>query len=208
VGRIRSSVPRSRLPLHRRPLADPAALRRWLVVLALAAATGLAVSRTLSAAEAARQRWGRTRTVVVATRPLATGDALAGATRTVAWPEGLLPDAAVREVPPGARAAGPIDGGAPLTRGLLATGDDDGRRRVALPVGSAPLPVRPGDRVDVWATTDPSLGGGTLATRRLAVGAEVTSAGDAAVVVAVAPDEVPDLAEAAALATVTLVAVG
>ena len=50
MGRIRASVPRSRLPLHRRPFADPAALRRWLLVVALAASTGLLVSRAVTAA--------------------------------------------------------------------------------------------------------------------------------------------------------------
>ena len=110
--------------------------------------------------------------------------------------------------PAGARAAGPIDPGAPITRSLVDAADDAGRRRVALPVGSAPLPLDPGDRVDVWATTDPSFADGVLATRRVAAGAVVASADHASVVVAVAPGEVAELAEAAALATLTLVAVG
>jgi hypothetical protein len=210
VGRIRASVPRSRLPLHRRPFADPAALRRWLLVAALAAATGLLVSRAMSAATAARERWGDTRTILVASRARAAGEPLAGATRAVRWPAGLVPDGAVTALQPGARSTGPVDAGTPITRSLVSTGDGDGdgRRRVALPVGSAPLPVDPGDRVDVWATTDPSVGDGGLETRRLAAGAEVTSADHVAVVVAVDPADVADLAAAAALATVTLVAVG
>ncbi len=52
------------------------------------------------------------------------------------------------------------------------------------------------------------VGDGGLSTRRLATGAVVSSADHTVVVVAVAPDEVADLAEAAALATITLVAVG
>ncbi len=208
MGRIRASVPRSRLPLHRRPFADPAALRRWLLVLVLAAGTAVLVGRSMSAAESARHRWGRTRTILVAARARAAGEPLDGATRAVPWPEGLVPEGALTEVAPGARTAGPVDAGAPITRSLVDRGDGDGRRRVALPVGSAPLPVGPGDQVDVWATTDPSVGDGGLATRRLAAGAVVASADHAAVVVAVAPDEVADLAEAAALATITLVAVG
>lgn len=208
MGRIRASVPRSRLPLHRRPFADPAALRRWLLVAALAASTGLLVSRAVTAADSARHRWGDTRTIQVAARARAAGEPLHGATRAVRWPVGLVPDGAVARVPAGARAAGPLDAGAPITRALLAPADDEGRRRVALPVGSAPLPVDPGDRVDVWATTDPSLGDRGLETRRLAAGARVVSADHVAVVVGVAPDEVAGLAEAAALATITLVAVG
>jgi Flp pilus assembly protein CpaB len=178
------------------------------VVVALAALTGLLVSRAMAAAESARHRWGETRPILVAERARAAGEPLHGATRTVRWPVGLVPDGALADVPPGALAAGPVDAGAPVTRALVASGDDDGRRRVALPMGGAPLPLDPGDRVDVWATTDPSLGDGGLTTRRLATGAVVASADHAAVVVAVAPDEVADLAEAAALATITLVAVG
>jgi Flp pilus assembly protein CpaB len=177
------------------------------VVVALAALTGLLVSRAMAAAESARHRWGETRPILVAERARAAGEPLHGATRTVRWPVGLVPEGALTDVAPGARAAGPVDAGAPVTRALVASGDDDGRR-VALPMGGAALPLDPGDRVDVWATTDPSLGDGGLTTRRLATGAVVASADHAAVVVAVAPDEVADLAEAAALATITLVAVG
>ena len=208
MGRIRASVPRSRSPLHRRPFADPAALRRWLLVAALAAGTGLLVSRAVASAESARHRWGDTRTIQVAARARAAGEPLAGAARPERWPVGLVPEAALAEVPPGARAAGPIDAGAPLTAALVAEADDAGRRRVAVPVGTAPLPLDAGDRVDVWATTDPSVGDGGLETRRLAAGAVVAWADHVSVVVAVAPDEVADLAEAAALATITLVAVG
>ncbi len=193
-------------------LADPAALRRWLVVIALALLTAATTGRVVGAAEDARHRWGETRAVLVASRAVAGGASLAGATTAARWPIALIPDGALddpNDLPPHARAAGPIAVGRPLSSVDVAPPADDPERgwRVALLPGTAPLPVEPGDRVDVWATTDPSLAGGRPATRRLARGATVVSADEAAVVVAVAEDEVADLAEATSLSTVTVVAV-
>ncbi|QXC63265.1 hypothetical protein KSP35_11030 [Aquihabitans sp. G128] len=177
---------------------------------ALAAATAGLTGRLVAAAQAERERWGETRPVLVADRPLAAGDPLAGAVRTVRWPVGLAPPSALRAVPAGARTAGPVAEGAPLTAASLARGGPGGadRQRLAVPVANARLPLRVGDRVDVWATVDPAVTGAAVATRRVARAATVASAGSRSVVVAVAADEVPEVAEAAALATVTLVATG
>ena len=79
---------------------------------------------------------------------------------------------------------------------------------MAVATGTARLPLSPGERVDIWATVDPSLAGAELTTKRIAVAALVTSAGPTTVVVAVQPAEVSDVAAAVALATVTLVASG
>lgn len=212
MGRVRSSVPRSRLPLHRRPFADPASLRRWLLVSALALTTAAVTGHVLSGAEAARRRWGETRPVLVVERALQAGDALAGAVAVARWPTSLVPDGAMADLgdlPDGAVTSGSASAGSPVTEAVVARtgveGDGD-RRRVALSAGPARLPLERSDRVDVWATADPSLTGGDLATRRVATGAVVTSAKADSVVVAVEPDEVADVVEAAALATVTLVA--
>jgi len=211
VGRVRSSVPRSRLPLHRRPFADPASLRRWLLVAALAVTTAAITGHVLSSAEAARRRWGDTRPVLVVGRALQAGDPLAEAVTEARWPTALVAAGTLvraDDLPEGAVASGSATAGSPVTDALVARrGDDsgDGRRRVALPPGTAPLPLERGDRVDVWATVDPSLAGGELATRRVASAAVVTSARPDSVVVAIEPDEVAEVAEAAALATVTLV---
>lgn len=211
MGRVRSSVPRSRLPLHRRPLADPRALRRWLLVALLAAVTAAITGSVLSRAESARSRWGSTRPVLVTDRAIEAGDPLAGAVTEARWPRALVPDDALTRLPDEAVAAGPVAAGSAVAGMLVAErGDPVGpdRRRVALPVGVARLPVAAGDRVDVWATVDPSISGTRLSTSRVAVGAVVTEAGAEAVVVAVAADEVPAVAEAAALATVTVVGAG
>lgn len=209
-ARPRRRVPRTRLPIHRRILSDPAALRRWLLVLALAAAAAGLVGSVVSRAEAARHRWGETRQVLVTARAVEPGDSLSSAVTVAEWPVALVPSKALTDLPTGARAATAVGQGVAVTPEAV----DDPRgpggdgRRIALPVGPAPIPVEPGDRVEVWATTDPSLAGGSLATRRVATDATVTSADDTAVVVSVSPEDVPDVAEAAALATVTLVAMG
>ena len=211
MGRTRRSFPRSRVPLHRRLLADPAALRSWTVAIVLAVIVAAGVSRVVARANAAEDRWGRSRSVLVATRAVATGDPLAGRVRVASWPAGLVPDGWPIRLPVGARAAAPVAVGAPVTSASLTGGDGATSadvRRVAVPVGEAPLPLRRGDRVDVWATTDPSLADGKLATRRVATGATVVSAGSRAVVVSVGPTEVAAVAEATTLATVTLVATG
>lgn len=211
MGRVRSSVRRSRLPLHRRPFADPAALRRWLLVAALALAAAAVTGSVLTRAESARRRWGTTRPVLVVERELAAGDALADAVTEARWPTALVPAGAVARLPADAVAAGPLAPGSAVAAALVADPGDPlaaDRRRVALPVGVARLPVEVGDRVDVWATVDPSISGAELATSRVAVGAVVTEAGTDAVVVAVDPDEVAAVAEAAALATVTVVGSG
>ncbi len=208
----RRSIPRSRVPLHRRVLLDPAALRYWAVVVVLALLVGTGVSHVLARARSAERRWGRSRPVLVATEAVATGDDLAAKVAVRSWPAALVSAAWPTSVPKDARSAGPLAPGAPVTNASVAgtgsAGADGDRRQVAIPVGQARLSLRRGDRVDVWATSDPSLAKGELATRRVATGAVVTSSGSRAVVVAVRPAEVPDVAEAATVATVTLVSLG
>lgn len=211
MGRIRTRVPRSRLPLHRRLVADPSVLRRYLVVVVLAALTAMLVQRLLAEAERVRHQWGDTRYVMVVSKAIEAGEPLAPATASVRWPVALLPSDPVEDLADGAVAVASLDRGTPLTASLVtsgsATGLDD-RQRIAVPIGRAPIPVSKADRVDVWATVDPSLAGGELSTRRVAADAVVVSAGPDAVVVAVEAPEVDDVAEAAALATITLVAKG
>lgn len=219
MGRVRSLFgssprldrrPRSRLPLHRRPFADPVAYRRWLVAGALALAVAMATSHLLSTAAAARHRWGDTRTVLVTRHPVKAGDGLTGATEKMQWPIALIPEGTLTRLPTDARSVGALAGGMPITEAALvrAGGGGRDRKRIAVATNNARLPLRPGDRVDVWATVDPSLAGTDLTTRRIAVAALVTSATPRTVVVAVRAREVPGVAEAVALATVTLAASG
>jgi RNA polymerase sigma factor (sigma-70 family) len=69
----------------------------WSLTLALAAGTVAVVQRATTDAEDARRRWGETRPTLVATRPVAVGDAL-GPT-----------NAAVRDVPVALRPDGALD---------------------------------------------------------------------------------------------------
>lgn len=201
-------VVRSRVPLHRRPFADPSALRRWLLVGLLAVVTASITARVLAAAESERAAWGETTPVLVLDRPVRAGEALAPATSTARWPRRLVPDGAVVRLRPGAVAAGPLGAGTPLTDAAV-TGDRlVSRVRLALALGDARLELRPGARVDVWATTDPSLSDGELSTRRVAAGAVVVEARRSSVVVAVRPGEVQAVARAAAVATVMLAETG
>ncbi|MGI8756339.1 MAG: SAF domain-containing protein [Acidimicrobiales bacterium] len=200
------------MPLHRRLLLDPATLRSWAGAVVLAVVVAAGVGRVVARAQAAEDRWGRSRSVLVATRPVRTGDRLAGSVRLTSWPAGLVPAGWPTALTAGVRAVAPLAVGAPVTPSTFndngRNGESDGgRRRVAIAAGDAPLPLRRGARVDVWATTDPSLNDGELVTHRVAASAVVASAGSHVVVVAVRPGEVAAVTEASTLATISLVAI-
>ncbi|HEY4377396.1 MAG TPA: hypothetical protein VGM93_09565 [Acidimicrobiales bacterium] len=206
----RSQSPtRSSVPLHRRIAYQRTAVRHWLVVLGLAVVTALVVSRALARGEAAERRWGVTVPVLVATRAIGASRPLAGAVQVKRRPVGVVPAGALRDLRLGARAADPIERGEIITAHRVASGSAAGigsrERTVALPLGRAPLPVHPGEAVEVWATYDPSSADGGPLTRRVAASARVVDAGHDAVTVAVDSDDAASVARAAALATVTLV---
>lgn len=215
MGRARSRhrhpSPRSTVPLHRRILLDPVALRSWLLVGAAAVVVAALVGHVVSRAEATRRRWGETRSVVVAGRPIPAGGRLAGATEVRTWPVALVPIGAVRagEVDDDARATMPVTAGSVLTTralGPIRSSDPaSGRPRLAIPLGRTHPPLRRGDRVEVWATTDPSLTNGRLSTDRVVGRAMVTAVDDASATLAVSPEEVPEMAEAVTISTITVV---
>lgn len=197
-------LPRSRVPLHRRLVRDRAVIRHWLVVAVLAWILAALVTSAVGRAETTQRRWGRTAAAWVAVRPLRAGDALDGALREERWPEALLPPSAARPQP-GTRAAAPIDEGSVVTDAMVARPEAAGRT-VAVPLPDAHLPVREGDRVDVWATSDPAVAAdGRGETERVAADARVVAAPDGAVVLEVDPARVAAVAEAGASATITLV---
>jgi pilus assembly protein CpaB len=150
----------------RRVLVRPSVRRLYVAVLAVA--TLLTVASFVSAAGAARDRWGRTRPVVVATRDLAPGDVVgADATEVRDLPEAVLGDAPVADAPQGAIVRHPILAGEPVVAARLAphglTGAaallPSGHRAVAVPVGPAGAPpVALGDLVDVLAVLPPGVG--------------------------------------------------
>ena len=141
----------------RRALVRPA-VRRTAVGL-LAAATALSVASLLGAVDDARDRWGATRPVAVATRDLSPGEVLdSGAVEVRDLPEGVIPDAAVATAPTGAVVRHPILAGEPLAPARLAPDGlsgtaalvAEGERAVAVPVGAGGAPpLAVGDLVDV-----------------------------------------------------------
>ncbi len=197
-------VPRSRVPLHRRLLRDRAVIRHWLVVAVLAWVLAALVTSAVDRAETTQRRWGRTAPTWVVDRPVRADEVLDGALRRERWPVALLP-AATAQPPPGARAAVALDAGVVLTDAMVARAGADGRT-VALPLPDAHLPVREGDIVDVWATSDPAVAeDGTADAQRVATGARVVATQEGGVVLEVDPDRVAGVAEAGASATISLV---
>ena len=92
-------VARARHVLARRPWLY------WSAVLALAALGGWSVAAAAAGVDEARQAWGTTRDVVVATDDLAPGErARPGGSPLRPRPAPAVADAAVTSVPPGATA--------------------------------------------------------------------------------------------------------
>jgi hypothetical protein len=184
------------------------------VVAALAGLSGQAVGASVDAARRAERSWGATRSLLVTVGPVARGAALGDQVRAVTWPDALVPDGALAELPPEARASIPLGRGMPVTAEVLTASDPDGRdARVAVPAGPAALPVVEGDLVDVWST---SPGGftasgtpGRARTDRVAGAAMVVDvvADGQVVVVAVRPHEAEAVARAVGSATVVLTGV-
>jgi Flp pilus assembly protein CpaB len=202
----------------RRAVARPGVRR--LAVAVLAVATALTVTGLVRAAEAARDRWGDRRPVVVAVRDLAPGEVLeAGAVETRDLPVAAVADAAVAEAPVGAVVRQPIAAGEPVVASRLAphglTGTaalvPPGRRAVAVPTGPALRPpVVVGDLVDVVVVLPGEADAVTSAEPAfpLVEGAAVVAVGDEAVTVAVPRAEASRLAWAVGTGSVVLALVG
>ena len=209
----------------------------WVLSLALAAGTGLTVSRLVGEASARAARLGGLVDVAVAARPVEPGDVVRVADVAVRrLPAGALPDAPVAASPAGRVALVPIVTGEVLLAAKLAPEGlrgvaalvPPGQRALAVPVDRGGLTLRPGDRVDVLATFDVATGdpvgagaGGatppvaevdagaeSAPTFPVALGALVVGVGDEAVTVAVSPEEVPRVAFALARGTVALALAG
>jgi Flp pilus assembly protein CpaB len=196
----------ARLPRLRPPPA------RLVAVAVLAATAGLLVHRTTSAAEDVTARLGATSTVAVARHELAPGDEVGpGDVVLVPRPVAHLPDGAVTDDPSGRTVAEGIEGGEVVVSRRLSgegrTGPTalvpEGWRALAVPVVDAPVPARPGDRVDVVASFDPSLVDRDPSVV-VAAGAEVVAVGEDAVSVAVPAERVTDVAFALTNGVVTL----
>lgn len=212
---MRPTSPSGRLPLPSRvPFA--LALRRRprvrrLLGLALVALVALAVALVVRRAEAAREAWGRTEAVVVASRDLPPGHVLGpGDTEVRQLPAPAVPPGAVASVDDGRIVqAGAYEGEVLVARRLAAPGArgpaallPQGARAVAVPVepGTAP-PLEVGQHVDVVGVV--AVDGGPEPVV-VAEGALVVHVAERAVSLAVPPDAVPVVAAALAAGTVTL----
>jgi pilus assembly protein CpaB len=206
----------------RLPLRLPVPLRRvarsplayWVVVVALAVFTASTVARLVDSAAAQAARYGRLRPVVTAAHDVEAGAVLRPADVAVrSMPGAFLPEGAV-----GATAAAvgrtvvvPLFRGAAVLASNLAPDGLQGlaallppdTRAVAVPTGTASVPLRRGDRVDVLATFDPPPAG-EEPTFPVAESALVVDIGPEAASVAVGPDEAKRVAFAVASGTVTL----
>lgn len=203
MGPARSSIPRSRLPWHRRIRTDPRAVRRWLLVVVLAAATAAATAQGTAEGRRARQRWGATVAVMVTTGSVAAGEELAPRTEVQQWPVAVVPDGAPTHLPDQARAAVDLPAGTVLSPTLLAsaTGVDLVDRAVVAVGRDVPAPVLDEqDRVDVWdaSATRPRL---------VARGAVVTALRGGAIELAVEHGDLAGVVTAVALGAVVLVSV-
>lgn len=182
-----------------RAWARPA--RRWAVAVALAVVTGVVVHARTTAAEVARDRWGRRVAVLVAAADLTPGTPLSeAAVRVDQWPAAVVgPGVVAADVArDGQVVALPVLAGEAVRRGHLVGGGEArvpaGRRAVAVAADGAPE-LRVGDRVDVVDADDGAV---------VARAAVVVDAADAVITVAVTADELPRVASAASRGTVVL----
>jgi Flp pilus assembly protein CpaB len=200
------------LALRRRPR-----LRSALVVSA-GLLSGLGVAIAVHQADQARQAWGRSTVVLVATADLAAGDRLDhGNTRRADRPAPLVPADALAALPADRRLASPVLEGevvraarlAPAGLSSLAARLPEGTRAMAVPVtpGSAP-PLAVGDHVDLVVALAPEAAGSGPPGFVLAADVAVVDLRDAAVTLAVPRDVAPRLAVAFGQGAVTLSLVG
>ena len=161
-----------------RPLVDPWVLAvrarrimvrpvvRRLLVLMVAAGTGLTVVALVRSADQARDRWGATRTVAVARHDLAPGETIDGGSAELReLPEAAVATEALAAVPVGAVVRQPVAAGEPLLGDRIAPGGltgvaalvPAGHRAIAIPVEPLGVPrVVVGDQVDVLAVLAPA----------------------------------------------------
>ena len=180
-------------------------LAYWVVVVALAGFTASTVARLVDRAGAQAARYGRLRPVVTATHDVEVGSVLHASDVAVqSMPAAFEPDGAAGTTSAvvGRTVVVQVFRGAAVLAANLAPDGIQGlaallppeTRAVAVPTGTASVPLRRGDRVDVLATFDPP-----------APGEEPTfPVAEAALVVDVGPDEAKRVAYAVASGTVTL----
>jgi hypothetical protein len=183
-------VARARLVLARRPWVY------WAVVATLAALAAAAVHGEMTSIAAERDRWGSTRTVLVARHQLEPGDPITA--DLVDLPTAAVPDSALDEVPNGA-----------LVRQRVAVGEVLTGLDVTARSGPAALAER---GTVVVALADPLAPDVTAGLHVqvvadglvIADGARITGVVDDVIFVAVASDDAPAVAAAAQTGSASL----
>jgi Flp pilus assembly protein CpaB len=192
---------------------------RWLVVVALAAASGLVAARVAGAAAEVRAEWGETASVVVVVGRVGAGETIGpGDVELRRLPKAVVPDDALTEPPEGRVAIVDLFPGEVLLRGRIAPDGLDGpaallppgARAVAVPTGPGTPPLAVGDRVDVLAGLDPFAVEPTTAipTGPVVTDAVVVAVAEGAVTIAVPAGDAPRVAAALVQGAVSLALVG
>lgn len=186
----------------------------WSATVVLAAVTAQVVAASLSRAEEGADRYGSTRSVLVATRDVAVGEVLvAGNAERKELPAVLVPRGAADAAALGGRVTARLHAGEVIHGGRVAPGGlsavaallAPGTRGIAVPHGQEALSLEVGDVVDILATIvelDP--GGDLPPTVTIAADATVVHLGQAAVTVAVRSEEAARVAYALTSGIVTL----
>ncbi len=211
----RPALTRRPFSIRRRFVRSP--LAYWAMVGFLALLTGLVAARTVHTTGSLAAHYGPLRPVLFATHRLDPGAEVAPGDVVVRQVPGSLAPVdslASTEVAVGRTVVVAVLAGLPVMEGHLAASGlrgvaallPPGSRAVAVPNGGAPLPLVPGDTVDVLATFDPSGAGaaGVDPTFPVARAALVVDVGDDSATVAVAPQDAARVAFAVTTGVVTL----
>ena len=94
MGFIRSSIPKSTLPWHRRLRSDRRSAWRWAVTVALAVLAAGTVRVAVADTEAARRHWGDTVPVLVTSSAVEAGASITSQTSIRRLPLGAVPEGA------------------------------------------------------------------------------------------------------------------
>lgn len=179
----------------------------WSLVALLAAAPAVVVGLQYAEARRAREAWLDRRSILVTRHAVSIGDVLdAGDVETRPWPVALLPEGALDSLPAPAVAAAPMAAREPVVSSRLGRPASSpvaalvpaGARAVAVPRGTAPLPLAVGDTVDVISALDAE------AASVVATSAQVVHVDASTAVVSVEADELPATAAAIVTGGVTL----
>lgn len=126
-----------------------------VAVVLLSALVIIQVEGRWSAAVEAQQSWGAATSVLLVREPVLAGDPVLGSLELVDRPAAMVPDGAVAQASPGARAAVDLVAGEIVLADRLVAANAAmqplGTVAVTVPVADAAPHIEPGDVVDLWA---------------------------------------------------------